>query len=1719
MRQKYLSTLIISILLLVLMTTVTSAAGDKINITYVAYAPSDAMEQASQTNQYSGFIDYTYINAYNASYYASDDLLAAAESGFLEKQDVILFDMVGSNVYKTKSDIIDNTLKAAHDSGTSLLSINGVSSTPSYFDYASDAKANDPLCYYYNNMSITGDGLKSAENLLIYLATGYGSLSEVTGGSGSSTSDNSSTGGSSIGSGDVKFLFILGTDINTAALNTAAAAPDISSQLGITVINKDQTLAQDFDFSEYSMIFIESQPQTTIGNWNASINAAKANGAMVIGYNLSSNITLPNVDLYSANYTDIERYWVQGGETNMGSMLKFMGQKFAGAFAGETLAQPEILRPKTNITYITNSQTNIYYLNNVLSERSIISDLFNVKVINGMSGKNVAANLSGLSHQDVILLYMIGYNELPEFKGILLSAKASGTQIGLVATSDVYGMATVNMEELPYSPIKPYIYRDGYTNMENFVRAIGAVFENSYIEYSPAVAPSIPDHGIYHPDAYPQVFANSTEYLEWYADHGYNASAPTIGLIMTNTIYKDRILLSTEDAIIRNLESKGYNVICATYKVATEDVDYFTKDDEVLVDSIISLKGFTLNYGNQEQGVEYLKKYNVPVLKGVEDASQSTDEFNESERGLGLIMVPSSVIQPEIDGCIDYIWVAGYVQDPETQQYYYAPHPDQVDWLCNRAISWTELGRTNNSDKKVTIMYWNHEGGKNDIGGSYLDIGSSFTIMLEQMRAEGYNVGNGTIPNSSQFMDLFITSRNVGAWAPGELQKVVDSGMVTLLPVDEYLDWYNTLPESVRKGVEDTWGKAPGDIMVYNNNFVIPTVQFGNVNFIPQPSKAVLSDESLIYHNSSIPPTHQYLATYFWINKVYDADAIIHFGTHGSQEWLAGKELGLSRYDYPALMVDDTPVIYPYIMDNVGEGTQAKRRGNAVLIDYLTPPIVAAGIYGDLATLDEKITNYRASASENDTGMMALYRNSTIQFYENLSLQNDLEVTPDELRSMSEAEFEDFIGNTVHEYLDQLQSTLMPYGVHTFGVAPEGEKLVCMVKSMLRSDFVEHIYTVLPKERGVEDDWADQAEACAMDLLNATLLNSTNVSTAQLDILGLTDDNITQDLNLGLEYADKLSQTTREINQTLRALDAEYIEPGPGNDPIRNPEALPTGRNFYSFDQRKFPDEETTAMGAILADQLAEDYYNSHNGTYPEKVSYTLWAMETMRHHGLMEAQIFSLLGVEPVRNNGVLTGFTVIPVEEMTHPRIDVLIQSSGMYRDTFPYQLALIDTAIRTVAELNETNETNYVKWNSLKMKNELLANGYNNSTADYLSKCRIFSEAVGDYGNGMSDAIAASDTWENETKLADLFISKTSYVYGQDLSGNGLWGDCYEDLLTMNLIDIDASIHSDSSNLFGIMDGDDYYGYLGGIGLTVRVLTGETPEMYIASLENVDNPEIISLKEALRTELRARYFNPQWITGMMEADYAGARQMMKTAEYMWGWDVTNPDLVTDSDWNEMYEIYVNDKYDLGLDEFLKTENPYQYQSITARMLETVRKDYWDASDEVVQNLVKEYVESVVEDGVTCCHHTCGNPSLDEYIQGVMSVPGVVDEETAAEYKKLMEEATTATETKSSSSHSSSSSNDKELEITNQATSSGLNQTTNSQAGAGSDLSKQAPETSKSTQENYVEGYEMTKETVSQPESNSSPTFSSSDLVAFVLVAGAAGAVFLGFMRKKKM
>jgi cobaltochelatase CobN len=1685
-------------------------------ITYIGYSESDAIKLASQTNDYSDLIEYTFIGYSDSG--ISSTLIAAAETGFLEKQDVIFCQKFYSPV--TGNATVNNSLKAAHDRGASLYSIDPMSASyvpPSYFDYSSDGSTNDTLATYYSNMGTEGEGLENAENLLLHLGKYSTTLLKA-----------AILGGNAVNATD--FVFVLGTDFNADVLTNAASNSTISENLNITIFTPANPAPEDFDFSNFGMIFLEAQDEDTVDNWTSGIESSDKGGGYIIGYNLSSNITLPNVDLYSDEYTDIERYWIQGGEGNMKSMLKVMGRNFSGLWESEAIPEPVLLQEKVNVTFILSSDTRLNYLKEVVSEREIITERFNVNLMDGEE----ATNVSDFSDQDVIILYMIGTNHLSLFKDAIIEAQNGSTEVGSFGMDEFStDFGTIDMKNPPHNVMKDYFNESGATNMESWIRYIGATFENAYIDYYPVSEPDVPKSGIYHPDAFPVVFENCEQYIDWYSareeegGHIYDPNASTIG-IMNYELNDNSLDNTANDALIRYIESKGCNVIFATEEVfddsdedGNQDADYYTIDDKVLVDSIISLQGFYINF-DLEEGQEFYTMYNVPVIKGIYDQYQSTSEYVNNTHGLTPTSLYYQVAFPEIEGRTDYIWIAGLDTDPETGKKYYNPIQEQVEWISDRAIAWAELGSKANSEKNITIIYYNHAGGKDNIGASYLDIGASFPLLLENMQAAGYDLGNNTIPNGSEFVDLFIESRNVGTWAPGELKKVVESGYVTMLPTEEYLEWYDTLPESVREEVEGTWGEAPGDVMTYENEsgkyFVIPTIQLGNINFIPQPMRSKLSDESLIYHNSSIPPTHQYLATYFWINNVYDADAMIHFGTHGTQEWLPGKEVGLWRYDYPSIMVAETPVIYPYIMDNVGEGTQAKRRGNAVIIDHLTPAIVEAGLYGDYSTMHEKIHKYEDAKADNDTDMMALYRNSTIQLYDNLSLVEDLGVSVDELYNMNNDEFEDFLDSVLDEYLDELQSELIPYGLHIFGVAPEDKKLVCMVKSMLGDDFTDHIYAVLPKVNGTEEDWENEADADALLLLNETLLYGTNVSTAQVAILGDVNDTITEDLETAIEYGDNLANTTREITQSLRALNAEYIEPGSGNDPIRNPEALPTGKNFYSFDQRKIPDAETEDDGCEIAREWLDSYY-AENGEYPNKVAYILWSVETMRHEGLMEAQIYELLGVRPVRESGRLTGdYEVISVDELGHPRIDVLIIPSGLYRDTFPYQLELLDKAVREVADLDEEDKDNYVRKNSLIIEEALLESGYNETVAHYISRSRIFSEAPGTYGTGLSDAVAASYTWNDSSKLGDLFISRMSNIYGADI-----WGDNYEDVFRLNLGGVDAAIHSDSSNLYGLIDNDDVYQYLGGLSLAVKTVSGENPFLYIADLTTVDDPEIVTLGEAFSRELTARYNNPEWLKGMMEHGTAGAREILKTIEYMAGWEYTTPDLVTDADWNRLYETLIMDSQNTDVDEFLD-KNPYQKQSALATLLELTRKTdedgdpYWDAPEEIRENLVKEYVESVVEaQGPCCCIVCCGNSALQETVQGLISslvTDGKLSKNTAAQYLQIMKEALQSEEEEEPEKKTSSNHPLESVKVVNSSSISGSesNRTTTSQEGGyGESVNPPDPD--------VLEGYEMTKEPrqPEKPDESGGMSFSASDIIGTLLVLLAVGVMYAGYRRRK--
>jgi len=1351
-------------------------------------------------------------------------------------------------------------------------------------------------------------------------------------------------------------VFILGTGDNLHDLL------NISREDGMSLEIHNSSEASSLNLSRSRLVFLSSLDDRSILAINSTLNPH----AQVYVSNLTTNLSLGEKDPLAA------KYWIYGGKTNMRNLVSYLIARSQGKNLTADPPLPPAERGK--IAFVTTTAKTFSLLGKA-AEDPYISKQIAVSVYFVSPEAPESYSSLNFSDRDVIMMYMLGYPIQDGIREAVEEAKRRGSRVIAHQFEDPNGLGNVNTSEAQYANITKYWDYGGEENAKRLISFLGREFCNRTLVVLPPIP--APLYGLYHPDA-SRVFQNTSEYLEWYISSGrLNSSRPTVGIISYSIPGEYEAVAA--DALILSLEDRGANVVFGTYTYRDANSSTLFKiDNRSVVDSVIALTSFRLHYGDEELGIQYLSDLNATPLKAI--ASSSSPEEWANGTGLSPAEIPYLIALPELDGMTEFDLLSGKAKDPVSNAELDQPVEAQAAWIAERAISWARLHRMNNSLKKVAIIYYNHGGGKDNLGACYLDIVPSLRDLLLAMNQSGYRVA-GEVPPERKLLDLMLLQgRNVGTWAPEELKRMVEEGDVILLPAEEYLSWFDDdriMPPEARRRVVEKWGPPPGDIMVYRNEsgsyLVIPALSFGNVIMIPQPSRGVLGNESLLYHDKEIPPHHQYIAFYLWLKRAFGADAIVHFGTHGTQEWLPGKETALSaRSCWPALLVQDLPVIYPYIMDNVGEGTQAKRRGNAVIVDHLTPPLVSSGLYGNFSLLHEKIHLYEGS----EEPLRSEIRRSINELCGDLNFSLDCNVSSKILEAMNATEFEGFLMQ-LHQHLHELDGELIPWGLHIIGQPPEDQELISMVRSMLGSRFVQDVSEIHSQKRpDAPENWT-----ALDDLLTEVIFAGSNSSMAQIRVLGNVSPRVSDDLNLSMQYAQSLRECDVEIPRILDGLSGRYLPPRVGNDPIRNPDALPTGNNFYSFDARLVPSEEAWMAGRSQAEGLIREYQQAHNGSYPNKTAFVLWAVETMRHQGIVESEMLQLLGARPVWDSkGRISDVELIPSEELGRPRMDVLITASGLYRDTFPDKIQLLDKAVRLAAEANDSG-LNYARENSEQICQWLLAQGYNQSEAERLSRARVFSEALGTYGTGLPDAVASSDTWENDSKLADLYIRRVGHLYGSDQ-----WGTSAKGLLGQNLANVEAAVHSDSSNLIGTIDNDDFFQYLGGLSLAVRSVSGRDPDLYVANLRDRDHLKTESLKSFFNRELSARYLNPRWIEGMKEHGYAGAREMDKFLENLWGWEATVPDLVAESTWTEVHEVYIDDKYQLGLKEFFDQNNPWASQAMEGRMLETARKDRWHPAEEIKKELVERYQQSVEDYGVTCCHHTCGNLLLAEYMKGVL-------------------------------------------------------------------------------------------------------------------------------------
>ena len=1220
-----------------------------------------------------------------------------------------------------------------------------------------------------------------------------------------------------------------------------------------------------------------------------------------------------------------------------------------------------------------------------------------------------------LSDADIIFLYHMNYKVMLDMEKDLKIARARGAKVIGLGGHDVFRVkGYYNVDVATYPETVAYWE---YSGLENVKRLIVYLLHEFAGMADLTVEPPIemPLEGIYHPDAPgSKVFETPESYLKWYKTSGRLKDAPRVGLLAYNNLKVGDNQI--EKTIIRELEESGLNVVCTIGYPAEEMFQkYLIKEGKPYVDIIISL----MFSHPKEKSTELLKKANIPIIRAV-SLYNKIEEWERSPQGIESFQLASQIFLPELSGLIEPIVVGGkrifFDEKTGVKITERVPVNERIKKLVKRVKSWLRLKYLPNSQKRIAIIYYNHHTGKQNLGASYLDLFESLKELLGALKEAGYFLGEGASFTKETLQDMILRQgRNISTWAPGELEKLVKSGNIVLIPVKTYKEWFNKLPTNFKRSVIKKWGSVDKTtLMTWEDKgnkkkyIVIPGLKLGNIFLGPQPTRGWLEESERLYHDITLPPHHQYLAFYLWLKHGFKVDAVIHFGKHGTLEWTPGKQVGLSENCAPDVLMQDIPDIYPYLMDDVGEGLQAKRRGYGVIIDHMIPAIKMSGLYKEYAKINELIPLYEQS--KNQTPAVAeRYKEEILKLAKELGIGKDIGI------DLNKEHFGALL-DALHDYLAEIRSQSMPYGLHILGVSLKGESLVSMVMAMLSvetdipsiqeivSNILKMDWKNMKKHPGKHIKEAEKIETICEVLLTKAILEKMPLEEAFIKSLGKNYASasskekrwLKEIIKRGIDYAEKLGQCDQEIKSILNGLNAGYILPGPGNDPIRAPDALPTGRNFYGFNPEKIPTKAAWKVGKKLADDLIESYLKK-NGRYPHKIALVLWATETLRHHGIMESKALYLMGARPVWDGrGYVKGVELIPESELKRPRIDILVSASGLYRDVFPIQIGLIDDAVQLVINAEKEKYENFVRLHTLEAEQVFREKGYSEKEAKEFARYRIFGAPTGGYGTGLDQAIPASGTWEKEDKLAELYINRMNYAYGRNV-----WGKKSKDAFKEALKGTDMVVHSRSTNLFGVLDNDDFYQYMGGLAMAVRSISGKTPELYVSDAKDPSSPKMVTFARFMGLETRARYFNPKWIKGMKEHGYSGASEMAKFVEYLWGWQVTTPKEVSKEMWEQVYQVYVEDKYGMKLKEFFEKHSPFAYQAITARILEVERKGYQKLDKKLLQKIARDYVTSVATQGMACCEHTCNNIALNQLAANILSIPGLVTPETMLKFQ----------------------------------------------------------------------------------------------------------------------
>lgn len=1114
---------------------------------------------------------------------------------------------------------------------------------------------------------------------------------------------------------------------------------------------------------------------------------------------------------------------------------------------------------------------------------------------------------------------------------------------------------------------------------QNFESLLLFLYNHLYRAALPCPAPQpLPDDGIYHPDY------GDTPSLERYLAERVDPAKPTIGLWFYQTYWINNNLFFI-DALIRAIEGQGANVL-PVFHMRYKDVRrgnraadgvcaYYFKnaDGSSRIQALVNPLFFSLTLVAPDFR-ELLPNLNVPCIQAL-CCSAPYAQWLESAQGLPTMDVAYAVAQPEFDGALITVPVATREQeetDPLTGALLsrYRPIPERVSKVARLVLNWARLGRTPVEERRVAIVFHHYPPRNDRIGcAAGLDSFAGVNRLLAAMREQGYRIDAEYSDADTLAHALRDKMTCDGRWLTPE--QMAGRSQAQAGP-ELYRPWHDELPEEIRDKMRADWGDMPGDLFVHEDRLHFAGMHNGNVFLTIQPPRGYLEQIDKVLHDMYLSPPHHYLAQYRYIRDVFKAHAVIHVGKHGSLEWLPGKALGLSEKCYPDLAIMDLPNIYPYIINDPGEGTQAKRRSYCCIIDHLTPAFTNADLHDDLARVQGLVAEYMAAQGE-DPGKLTILQPMIWEAVAAADLDKDLHT--DEAAAM--ADFPAFL-DRLHGYVEEIGDTMINDGLHILGQPPEGERLNEFVVQLtrlangevpsLRESLVAAMgcdYDEVLKERGSRQKRFGNRSG-------AEILNEAHRQGLAL-VRGLAEQGFNPDAVPALTaafapgrrpavasvlhyIADRLvpdiRRCTEEIDAALAALAGEFVRPGPSGAPSRGQaDILPTGRNFYSVDPNKIPTPAAWEVGVRLGDALIQRYLEE-SGRYPDSIGILVYGTATMRSKGDDVAEILYLMGVKPVwrKGSGNVCGLEVIPLAELGRPRLDVVPRISGFFRDSFPNLVDLIDDAVRMVATLEEKEEMNFLRRNVLRDAAEYRREGLSEEEAFYEAGFRVFGCPPGTYGAGVSELVE-SKNWQTQEELGNNYIRYSSHAYGQ-----GSYGKERPAAYRRQLARMDVTVKNEDSREYDMMSCTDYYNYYGGMIVAVKTVRGHLPFALMGDSSDPKRVRMRTTQEEAKHVLRSRLINPKWLEGMKRHGYKGAGDISHAMDIVLGWDAT-AEVVDDWMYRRIAQSYALDP---AMREWMHEVNPHAMHNILDKLLEAIGRGMWQAEPEMEEQLKNAYLET---------------------------------------------------------------------------------------------------------------------------------------------------------------